>query len=199
MERQHRIPRLRESARQIHARALVTAKFGLYLGLTLIVNAIATVRVAAGRQAAYGRGRVAAACKHADVARQAPKRRALLRVLGVLGAVVTHRRGVCASRARVLWRGRLGGIGGSRRCRRRARARTRRRSRRQAPRATLCYYLRRPTAGRGREPPRVGPCVCAWAGGADTLGGPVWVFALQMCSPPREHQRVLHAAMDRRV
>jgi hypothetical protein len=79
---------------------------------TSTVKAIGTVRAAAGRQAAYGLGLVAAAGKHADVARQAPKRRALLRVLGVLGAVVTQGRGACASRARGRWRGRLGGFGG---------------------------------------------------------------------------------------
>jgi hypothetical protein len=30
----------------------------------------------------------------------------------------------------------------------------------------LCYYLRRPTSVRDREPQhvRVGPCMCAWAG-----------------------------------
>jgi hypothetical protein len=40
-------------------------------------------------------------------------RKALLQVLGVLGAVVTHRRGACASRARGRWRGRLGDFEGS--------------------------------------------------------------------------------------
>ena len=82
-------------------------------GFTSTVKAIGTIRVAAGRQAAYGLGLVAAACKYADVARQAPQRLALLQVLGVLGAVVTQGRGACASRARGRWRGRLAGFGGS--------------------------------------------------------------------------------------
>jgi hypothetical protein len=81
-------------------------------GFTSTVKAIGTVRAAAGRHAAYGLGLVVAAGKHADVARQAPKRQALLRVPGVLGAVVTQGRGAWASRARGRWRGRLGGFGG---------------------------------------------------------------------------------------
>ena len=56
------------------------AQFG-QLGFTSN-RAIVTVRAAAGRQAAYGRGLEAAAYELADDARQAPKRRVLLGVLG---------------------------------------------------------------------------------------------------------------------
>jgi hypothetical protein len=50
-----------------HARAHVTAGFRLYLGFTSIIQAIGRVQMAAGRQAAYGRWRVDAAWKHAEV------------------------------------------------------------------------------------------------------------------------------------
>ena len=94
------------------------AQFG-QLGFTSN-RAIVTVRAAAGRQAAYGRGLEAAAYELADDARQAPKRRVLLGVtrrvlpgvLGVRRAVVTKRR---ARRAQGRRRGWIGGSGGSRR------------------------------------------------------------------------------------